>query len=156
MNMQMIRFILPIFIVATSAPAQQWMVPNLNLTKYSNNPLTPGYGISDYFELMPDKVGNAKPKQTIQAGRGVNELSATILRGRVLKIRIGDSQLGRFAVAIHTLAGSRVWEKEGFSPGTGNRTLTFLMDRSLAGGIYFISVSGPGVNYGTVRAVVTR
>jgi hypothetical protein len=157
MNMRMISLVLlPVFIVATTAPAQE-ILPNLTGSNYSRNPLTPGYGISDYFELMPDKVGIIRTRKSDVVIHHTPAISASILRGKTIIIQAdGVKSASKFTVAIHTPAGRRVWGKDGFLFRSGNQSLTLAIPRVLPNGIYFISIAGTGLERRIFRVVVAH
>jgi hypothetical protein len=125
--------------------------------EYARNPLTPGYGISDYFELMPDKVEIIGTRKADAAIRHTPVVSASILRGRTLIIQAdGVHSASNFTVAIHTPAGRRVWVKDGLSLRSGNQLLTFTIPHPLPNGVYFISIAGSGVERRTMKVVTVR
>ncbi len=125
--------------------------------EYARNPLTPGYGISDYFELMSEKGGIIQAKKADVAIHRAPIISASILRGRTLIIQAESFQSShKFTVAIHTPAGRRVWVKDGLSFRSGNQSLTLAIPHILPNGVYFISIAAPGVERRTMKVVAVR
>lgn len=143
-SLRMTNYLTLIFTVASIA-LPQGVFPPSSRKPYSPNPLTPGYGISDYFGLMPDKVVNAQIIKAGMVNRHCPVVSASILRGRKLVIRADGVQTAHtFSVEIHTPAGRRVWGKDGLFLKGGNQSLILGIPHPLPKGIYLISVSGLG------------
>ncbi len=132
-----------------------WAQENPFLDEYVQNPLTPGYGISDYFELSPGEIGNRADRPLLpHANR--EELAVTVKSvGRGWLICLSDSRpLTSPQLRILDMAGRTVYRTGGRENGAA---VTFRIDpkEMPAGGVY-VAVVGVGQQTVRVRIPILR
>jgi hypothetical protein len=118
--------------------------PGPATNEYAHNPLTPGYGISNYFELMPNKVKNdngirSRTSWSAQAIR----IRSTRLAGNRLEIAF-DSYAktisGKLYITLLSPNGCIV-EHLTYLPDLSSLTVLMLR-KEIPRGIYIVKVQG--------------
>ena len=123
--------------------------------EYAFNPLTPGYGVSEYFELMPNKVRVAPVNKEKVVSR--QSFSALIVCGRMLVLQFIELRPGnRFSFTVYSLNGRRILSKEDVSVSSGNSIMSLTLPKHFPDGIYLLTVSQGGVNKFTYRFIKTK
>lgn len=133
MNKSLSRFIL--FCIGLSQLPINGQTEYYN--QYSHAPTPPGYGVSSYFELAPNKVNNgntARPRRSICTKMTI---SANVT-GNILRIKLnGGSENSPLSIAIFNLSGKNIFTTNIFYKGTSRSGYSIPLS-SLPKGVYFV------------------
>jgi hypothetical protein len=117
--------------------------PGPSINEYANNPITPGYGISNYFELMPETV---KPNKAVRFNPSLivkNAISVKFI-GKVLHIDMHEyGEKAQLEISIFNISGKKVFRAQNAGNQKPGNTVLFPFPK-LPKGVYFVSIRYAG------------
>ena len=113
--------------------------PGPQNNEFAHNPSTPGYGISNYFELLPDKI---QPNKVVRTSKDVSlfGIKSVKLSGNLLRLELQKNHgQAPQQISLYSVAGKKVFQFT-VPAAQSSSTLLIIPFPHMSKGVYFAIV----------------